>query len=209
MFPGGISNIQRNHFPRSSKLPQESPVQFPQESWDPSPQAVSLSPVDSGSLSSQSTNASLGFIQRVISLPGYNWVILSQKPWKDHRRRSLLIPSKVYQCFQHNKGIPSKLLSTTQQSTSLPTRVLLPSKIARVLFSPQSNPFAKFIPQRSYLLLPVFLQPSSLAEITSSILQTSAQELISRHPSRIYFPRRKHTFINITSSYTIACLYAS
>ena len=84
------------HNQYSSILPQESPIQFPQESWNPSPQAVSLSPVDSGSLSSQSTNASPGFIQRVISLPGYNWVILSQKPRKERPRRSLLIPSEVY-----------------------------------------------------------------------------------------------------------------
>ena len=90
------------------KFPQESPIQFPQESWNPSPQAVSLSPVDSGSLSSQSTNASPGFIQRVISVTGYNWVILSQKPRKERPRQNIFpTPSKVYQHFQHNKDIPS------------------------------------------------------------------------------------------------------
>ena len=78
------------------KLPQESPIQFPQERLESISPSRSLSPVDSGSLSSQSTNASPGFIQRVISLPGYNWVILSQKPQKERPRQSLLIPSEVY-----------------------------------------------------------------------------------------------------------------
>ena len=49
--PAAYINIQRNHFPSISKLPQESPIQVPQERWNSSPQAVSLSPVNSGSLS--------------------------------------------------------------------------------------------------------------------------------------------------------------
>ena len=82
----------------SSKLPQKSPVQFSSpgnlEFISPSNKLIpsrfwKLTP-------SQSTNTSLGFIQRVISLPGYNWVILSQKPRKERPRRSLLIPSEVY-----------------------------------------------------------------------------------------------------------------
>ena len=89
---------------------------------------------------------------------------------------------------------PAKLPSTSQQ-VPLSHRVLLPRKIVRVLFSPQSNPFAKFIPQRSHLLLPVFLQLSSPAEITKHYSPTSAQDVTSRHPSRIYFPRQK-TYIH-------------
>ena len=80
----------------SSKFPQESPIQFPQESWNPSPQAVSLSPVDSGSLSLAEHERVPRLYSKVISLPGYNWVILSQKPRKDRSRQSLLIPSEVY-----------------------------------------------------------------------------------------------------------------
>ena len=45
---------------------------------------------------SQGTNASPGFIQRVISLTEYNWVLPSQQPRKEPRRQSLLIPSEVY-----------------------------------------------------------------------------------------------------------------
>ena len=37
IVPRRYINIQRNHFPPSSKPPQESPIQFPQESWNPSP----------------------------------------------------------------------------------------------------------------------------------------------------------------------------
>ena len=151
-------------------LPQESPIQLPQESWDSYPQAISISPVNFGSLSPQNTNASSGFIQRVISLTGYNWVILSQKPWKERPRRNSLTPSEVYQHFQYNKDIPSKLPSTIQQKHPSPHRVSLPSMVARVFFSPQNLPFAKFIPQWSHLLLPVFLQLSSPAE-AKSILQ--------------------------------------
>ena len=131
--------------PQFKTSPGESNL-VPQESWNSSPQAVSLSPVDSGSLSSQSTNASPGFIQRVISLPGYNWVILSQKPRKERPRRSLLIPSEVYQHFQHNKGIPSKLPSISQQSTSLPTEYCSPARLLeyfsphRVIHSPSLFP---------------------------------------------------------------------
>ena len=141
----------------------------PQEIWNSSRQAVSLSPVDSGSLSSQITNASPGFIQRVSSLPGYNWVILSQKPRKGRRQRSSFlspaksinasnttsIPGEVYQHFQHDKGIPSKLLSTFQQSISLPTEYCFPARSLEYFPFRRAIPFAKFIPQRSHLLLPV------------------------------------------------------
>ena len=207
IVPRRHTNIQRNHFPSISKLPQESPIQFPQESWNSSPQAVSLSPVDSGSLSSQSTNASPGFIQRVISLPGYNWVILSQKPRKGRRQHSsFLSPAKSINTSNTTRVSPASYYQHSAKYLS-PHRVLLPSKIIRVLFSPQSNPFAKFIPQRSHLLLPVFLQLSSPAE-AKSILQ---------HQPRIRLPGTRqgfifldeNTFINITSSYIIACIYAS
>ena len=134
-----------------------------------------------------------GFIQRVISLTGYNWVILSQKPRKERPLRSSLIPSEVHQHFQHNKDILSKLLSTLSKVPLSPHRVSPPSMVARVLFSLQNLPFAKFIPQRSHLLLPVFLQllPPAEAKAYPSI---SAQDMTSQHPSRIYFPRQKtHT----------------
>ena len=48
-----VSSVEEHNQYRS-RLPQESPISFPQESWNPSPQAVSLL--------SQSTNASSGFI---------------------------------------------------------------------------------------------------------------------------------------------------
>ena len=86
------------------------------------------------------------------------------------------------------------------------------------------HPFAKFIPQRSHLPLPVFLQSSSPTESSSptgilaiiipngneeSHSSTSAQDLSSRHPSRIYFPRR-NTFINISHFiHPDTCIYAS
>ena len=92
----GITSPAVQNFPK--RVQSSSPG-----SWSPSPQAVSLSPVDSGSLSPQSTNASPGFIQRVISLTGYNWVILSQKPRKEHRRQNLPIPSEVHSYFQYSK----------------------------------------------------------------------------------------------------------
>ena len=96
LFPGSISNIQWSHFPNIVQI-------FPGES----------NPVSPGKLGSISPSSKLipsrfwklipieyervpWLYSRVISLPGYNWVILSQKPQKDRPRRSLLIPSEVY-----------------------------------------------------------------------------------------------------------------
>ena len=120
----------------------------------------------------------------------------------------LLSPAKSINTSNTTRVSPSKLLSTTQQSISLPTEYCFPARPLEYLFSPQSNPFAKFIPQRSHLLLPVFLQLSSPAEAINQYFNISPG-VTSRHPSRIYFPRRKHTFQNITFSYIIACIYAS
>ena len=112
----------KESLPQHIKTPPEESNLIPQESWNPSPQSASLSTVDSGSLSPQSTNASPGFIQRVISLPGYNWVILSQKPRKERPRRSLLTPAKSINT-SNNKGIPNKLLSTLSKASLFPQSI--------------------------------------------------------------------------------------
>ena len=175
MFPGGIPAFNGVTSPAVQNFPRRIQSSFPRKNWNPSPQAVSLSPVDSGSLSPQSTNASSGFIQRVISLPGYNWVILSQKPRKERPRQSLLIPSKVYQHFQHNKGIPNKLLSTTQQRTSLPTEYCLSARLLeylsprRVIHSPSLFPNGVIFPYRYSCNYPpqrkqIFFSPTSAQE---------------------------------------------
>ena len=54
-----------------------------------------ISPVDSGSFFPAEHERVSRLYSKVISLPGYNWVILSQKPRKDRPRWSLLIPSRV------------------------------------------------------------------------------------------------------------------
>ena len=52
LFPGGIPDIQRSHFPNTSqKFPQESPIKISPGKFESISPAVSLSPVDSGSLS--------------------------------------------------------------------------------------------------------------------------------------------------------------
>ena len=73
-------------------------------------------------------------------------------------------------------------------------RVLLPSKITRVFVSPQNLPFAKFIPQWSHLLLPVFLQLSSPVE-AKSIPQHQPRIRLPGTRQGFIFLRRKHTFI--------------
>ena len=177
MFPGGIQTS-------SGAIPQSKLKGSPRRVQSISP-VVSLSPVDSGSLSlAEHERVSRTFYLKVISPPGYNWVILSQLPQKDCPRRSSSDPqrssssNKTYQWYSQR--------SHHQHLSKVP---LFPHRV----HSPQSNLFAKFSPQRSHLLLPVFLQPSSPAETTKLYSSIAAQELISRHLSRIYFPRRKHT----------------
>ena len=103
---------------------------------------------------------------------------------------------------------PQQVIISNSAKYLSPHRVLLPSKIVRILFSPQSNPLAKFIPQRSYLLLPVFLQLSSPAE-AKIYSPTSAQEWLPGTRQGFTFLDDKHTFINIAFSYIISCIYAS
>ena len=74
----------------------------------------------------QNTNASSGFIQRVIYLTRYNWIILSQKPRKERPRRNLLTPAKSINT-SNSKRILSKLPLSTQQSISLPTEYHFPA----------------------------------------------------------------------------------
>ena len=52
----------KESLPQHIKTSPEESNPIPQEIWNSHPQAVSISPVDSGSLSSQSMNASPGFI---------------------------------------------------------------------------------------------------------------------------------------------------
>ena len=82
---------------------------------------------------------SSGFIQRVISLPRYNWVILSQKPRKGHRQHSSFLspaksistsniarvsPASYYQQFSKISLSPQSIASQQdRQSTFLPAEV--------------------------------------------------------------------------------------
>ena len=100
------------------------------------------------------------------------------------------LPQRSLLTLPTPQGYPQQVIINNSTKYLSPHRVLLPSKVARVLCSPQSNAVARFIPQRSYLLLSVFLQLSSPAKAYSS---TSAQDTTSQHPSRIHFPRQKHT----------------
>ena len=152
-------------------------------------------------------NASPGFIQRVISLTGYNWVILSQKPRKKRPRHSLLIPSEVYQHFRYSKDIPSKLLSITQQSISIPTEYRSPAWSLEYISPRRVIPFTKSIPSRSYLLLSVFLQISSQAEAKSTLQHQPRIRLPGIRQGSIFLDA--DTFINIAFPYIIACIYAS
>ena len=81
----------------SKSSPRESSIvqSFPRKVQSISP-AGSSSPVDSGSFPSAEHERVSRLYSKVISLPGYNWVILSQQPRKDRPRRSLLIPGEVY-----------------------------------------------------------------------------------------------------------------
>ena len=86
------------------------------------------------------------------------------------------------------KDLFSSAIQQISKSISLPTEYHFPAWSLEYLFSPQNPPFAKFIPQRSHLLLPVFLQLSSPAE-AKSILQ---------HQPRIRLPgiRQGFTFLD-------------
>ena len=84
------------HNQYSSKLPQRIQSSSPGKMAFISPSSKLIPSKFWKLIPSQGTNASPGFIQRVISLTGYNWVILSQKPRKERPRRSLLTPSEVY-----------------------------------------------------------------------------------------------------------------
>ena len=106
----------------SSNLPQESPIQFPQESWNPSPQAVSLSPVDSGSLSRQSTNATPGFIQRLF--PYQDITGLSSA--KSHRK---IVLDEVFLS-------PAKSINTSNTTRVSPASYY--QRLSTVSLSPQS-----------------------------------------------------------------------
>ena len=191
-------------------LPQSNLKSFPRRVQSVSPvDSGSLSPVDSGSLSPAECERSPGFIQKVISSPE---LITGLSSSNCHRKivpgEVLPIPSKIHQIFQQSSTMvsPAELSSISAKYLSSHI-VLFPSKIARII-SPR-RVISKFIPQRSHLLLPVFLQSVSPVEMKNATLQHQVQDLTSRHPSRIYFPRQKHTFINIASSYIIACIYAS
>ena len=89
----------------------------------------------------QSERVSPVLFKGYFSIRAYNWVILSQLPRKDRPRGSLPIPSEVHQTFQHN----STMVSPTEFSFNISAkylsshRVLSSSKIARVIFPPQSN----------------------------------------------------------------------
>ena len=62
------------------------------------------------------------------------------------------------------------------------------------VISPQSNLSIKFSPQRSHLLLPVYsCNHHPQQKRRTQLFKHQAQDSInSRHPSRIYFPRREY-----------------
>ena len=103
-------------------------------------------------------------------------------------------PQRSLSTLPIQQWYPQQIIINHSTKYLSPHRVSLPSMVARVFFSPQNLPFAKFIPQRSHLLLPVFLQWSSPAE-AKVYSSTSAQDVASWHPSRIHFPKTK-TYIH-------------
>ena len=154
MFPGGIQTP-------SGATPQYSLKSLPRRVESISP-VGSLSPVDSGSLSPTEYERSPGFSQRLfphqditgLSSANYHGKIVPAKSSYPQRSSSNLLT-------ELNNGIPSGVIINLSKVPLCPHRV----------HSPQSNLFAKFIPQWSHLLLPVFLQPSPPVETKSSTLQ--------------------------------------
>ena len=181
MFPGGIANIQWNHFPDTSQnFPRRVQSSFPRKSWNPSPQAESLSPVDSGSSSLAEYKCISPSIFRRLSPQESNRVILSKLQRKDHPQRSSFYPQRS------SSKSPIELINETPSGVivKISAKHLSPQSN-----SPQSNLFTRVIPQRSYLLLQVYscnhLCSSSPAEPKNSILFSSKL-------SGIYFPQLKH-----------------
>ena len=170
-FPSSIYIL--NKYPRQSWPKDCSPAVYQTFSGVTSPIQFKTSPgesnpVPSGKLGSISPSSKL--------IPSRFWKLIP-------RRTRTRLPDLFKELFpyqditglssakSHGKVVVNTVLSYPQQviinnsaKYLSPHRVLLPSKITRVLFSPQNNPFAKFIPQRSHLLIPVFLQLSSPAE---------------------------------------------
>ena len=80
LFPGGIQNIQWSHSPvQSEKFPQESSINLPSR-------FRKLIPSRFWKLITCRVRTLPWLYSKVISPPGYNWVILSQLPRKDRPR---------------------------------------------------------------------------------------------------------------------------
>ena len=103
------------------------------------------------------------------------------------------IPSGVHSYFQYSK-VSSASHTQQNQPKHPPTGYCFSAWSPEYLFSPQNPSFAKFIPQRSYLLLPVYLQLSSPAEAKLFFQHQPRMRLPGTRQGFI-FPRQKHTFI--------------
>ena len=179
---------------QSQKFPQESRIIIPSRFWK-------LIPSRFWKLITCRVHASLpDHIQRLFPTRAYNRVILSKLQRKDRPRRSSSYPQRSSSNPPTGliNGIPSGVIIHLRKVPLFPHRV----------HSPQSNLSAKFIPQRSHRLLPVFLQssPAETKKLYSSNISLGFDFPAVRQG---FMFLDKNTLIDITSLYIIACTYAS
>ena len=118
-------------------LPQCSPKASPGK-WNPSPQQEAIPSRFWKLTPAEHERVSRTFYSKVISPPGYNWVILSQLPRKDRPWRSLPVPSGVHPIFQQR----STMVSPAELSSNLSEVPLFPHRVTprKVIYTPSLFP---------------------------------------------------------------------